>query len=699
MPTTYTQRLTATDIAQLQSERQSLRNHILERTFYCWICSQEFPKWENKQIDEHQNEHKAALAMDGTCVWCGNTNFGSMTVEQKRRHVKSHIQQAQARAIEELLREQSCPACNQDFRSWSLEDMFLHCINTHQPGTLQFCSKCGVQGSLLNLAESNHHKINCHDKPDLLVGTTTTSPNFCQNCGQDLNVVARNVQILALHEKDCKPHFGNWYHNLCGINMTTQPTPDEFQRQEQICKKHPLNGWKGKYCRKCGKQLYAMDDGTLKRHNEECWKRVEQPWTSDEERAKSMKLLTSNLIPTCFLNTIAVANISCVEIRRHEQQLELDRAQNQSLLAAAQAKEKQNKTWDERLQLREAELRSKDKGYTGIDSRGFNCPLETADGVCDVPIDHDDSQEIKNHYMHRHWGTAPKDQGRGVNSRLKNLIDRLRKDNKKNVTFLEESDRKVYSSMIGTKLSGGGASQLVEEETETEADIPPGKPSKETTQEDVDEKKEKMRRMRADLKRLQATASPSVEKLKEIQDLERNIKGLNKGVENLRGHLRTAAVPTDPICSPTNTHPTTVATTPRSATASRQTKSPSTGRTISSGGSTTTSPTVGLFKPADADSSIDRRRNNPPRSSLASSRKRSADEETDKRETRAQVAKKQKKEIEVNVAAPRRATRSRTALVLVETPPARRRPKKVTFKELDAEDEEVVRPSNSGGRR
>jgi len=280
-PTIYVQRQTPTDYKQKSVEAQSYRNHILEREFKCPICGISFPAYESEQTEKHITEHQQTLAADGECAWCGDNNWLYMTMDERRAHLAHHHKSEELQFINKFWAETRCPACNQDFEGWRSADIILHCINKHHPGDVQFCSKCGVNEFEFSDREKAHHQRVCLRKRDQPHGHSQ-EPNFCRQCGKDMN--GQDQQAEMLHNRDCKSQ-GEWHHETCGLLMDSL-TNDEVSKHYAACK--PPNGWKGKYCQRCGQCLFDMNSSAFKIHDEECWKRVEPHRTPIEEQIEGI---------------------------------------------------------------------------------------------------------------------------------------------------------------------------------------------------------------------------------------------------------------------------------------------------------------------------------------------------------------------------------------------------------------------------
>lgn len=283
MPAAYTQRLTATDIALLNEQNQALRNDILGRYLKCPVCNEDFLGYENDKKEKHFTDHQGIYLEEGRCVWCSSTHWRFMTVSQRRAHMNTHFLEGVKKATVTTI-DARCPACNLDFRGMSPNEIALHGINNHQPGTAAFCTKCGIQETRLSPAETAHHQRTCLNMPDKPEGDTSI-PGYCERCGKDTS--QQNARAAILHARDCTnaTTHGNDYCRKCGINKKGWDQPAK-ENHKWVCK--PPNGWKGHYCQKCGQRLSNRDKSWLANHTQSCWNNLEPQPAPLHEKIQGM---------------------------------------------------------------------------------------------------------------------------------------------------------------------------------------------------------------------------------------------------------------------------------------------------------------------------------------------------------------------------------------------------------------------------
>ena len=269
MPTVFGQRLTLTDIAQLHEENQHLRNKVLDRQTICQICGEDFENFQIDEIAEHHKEHRETLQQDGQCPWCADTNYGFMTMEQKRFHLKQHFDREDTITKKNFWKDHRCPLCDEDFTRWKPEEIIDHCLNSHAPGLVQFCDKCGANTGSFNAAEAAYHKRSCRDRPEGLGGDK--EPEFCTRCGK--NVSHQGPEEAKLHSRDClqqkpKDHFCD----RCGFKLSSKSGP-EISIHKEYCR--APGGPKRQFCRQCGKNLakLAKNPAALAAHKRNCFEK------------------------------------------------------------------------------------------------------------------------------------------------------------------------------------------------------------------------------------------------------------------------------------------------------------------------------------------------------------------------------------------------------------------------------------------
>ncbi|KAH8598089.1 hypothetical protein B0O99DRAFT_701234 [Bisporella sp. PMI_857] len=264
LPTVYLQRLTPMDYEQLREENQYLRNRILDRETACQICCERFENYEPEKIAAHARQHREALQEDGQCAWCADTNYGFMSAAQKRSHLKQHFDLEDTIKIQSFWKDQQCPVCGHDFTSQKPEEIINHCLNSHSPGMVQFCDKCGANTYNMNDSELDYHQRRCRNQPEKAQGAPDSA--FCERCGKDIS--AESSEEAKRHEHDCLQQLAiTWFCSNCGINFTTRD-PLVIRNHQQSCR--PPGGWRRKFCQQCGTNLSELDEDKRSSHKDNC---------------------------------------------------------------------------------------------------------------------------------------------------------------------------------------------------------------------------------------------------------------------------------------------------------------------------------------------------------------------------------------------------------------------------------------------
>jgi len=284
LPTVYAQRLTPTDIMQLYEENQYLRNRILDRETKCQICDEVFENYKIEEIAAHHREHRLRLQEDGECAWCGDVNYGFMTVSQRRFHLKQHFDREDTILKTEFWKDHRCPICNQNFTRWKPGDIINHCLNKHSPGLARYCDKCGVNTYNQTIAEKYYHQMACRDQSDR--PHDDLKLRFCEKCGKDTSL--QTPAQAELHDRDClmESPTGNWFCPTCGFSLNTRQlvSSDAIEEHRKNCK--PPGGFKRQFCQHCGTNLKNLekDPAGLASHKKICFQKLDP--TADASSAK-----------------------------------------------------------------------------------------------------------------------------------------------------------------------------------------------------------------------------------------------------------------------------------------------------------------------------------------------------------------------------------------------------------------------------
>ncbi|KAH7327391.1 hypothetical protein BKA65DRAFT_510503 [Rhexocercosporidium sp. MPI-PUGE-AT-0058] len=257
MPTVFTQHLTPTDIMQLRKENRKLLNHALEREIGCPICNMTFKAYDNDAKAAHYKGHIDQLNSVSTCPICNET-WALFTFDQKRNHLFADFAKRESKDIAQFWEGTRCPICNLDLRGKSSEDVTTHiathvpgalkfcdrcgfdviactpaerahherACTRHTPirepeapdpilcqscgrertlasgktkkhdvcGNGQYCIRCGLNLSLLDVQEQNEHSKRCR-VPGGAAG------KYCKRCGKKLEGLS--ALGLASHNNAC----------------------------------------------------------------------------------------------------------------------------------------------------------------------------------------------------------------------------------------------------------------------------------------------------------------------------------------------------------------------------------------------------------------------------------------------------------------------------------------------------------------
>jgi transcription elongation factor Elf1 len=275
MPTIYAQRLTPTDIKQLQDENQKLRNQVLDRMFACPICDEEFETYDKDQIRAHCRLHQQQLEEAGQCPSCCDPQWVFMTNFEKRSHFAMHQDQHESAKIKDFYKSQRCPVCDVDLSKTKPEQVIRHCLE-HSPGQFRFCDRCGLNERDCNAEELSHHHFKCRLADDRQAGDP--EPVFCKNCG--LNTTRATPEQNQAHLKQCHEGPPGRFCIKCGLNET-----DHLWNRPAIAKHDshctPPSGFHKKFCEKCGIEVASMNTTATALHQMTCGN-VDPPDLSDD---------------------------------------------------------------------------------------------------------------------------------------------------------------------------------------------------------------------------------------------------------------------------------------------------------------------------------------------------------------------------------------------------------------------------------
>jgi hypothetical protein len=274
MPTIYIQRLTPTDIKQLQNENQKLRNQVLDRIFTCPICDEDFETFEKDKIRDHCRQHQEQLAEAGQCPSCGDPQWAFLTNDQKRSHFAIHRHQHESAIIKKFYEDQCCPVCDRDLSKMKADLVIRHCLE-HAPGQVQFCDRCGLNELDCTNQELNHHHLKCRLADDRNTGDP--EPVFCENCG--MNITRATDEENQAHQKDCYLGPKGRFCMKCGLNETGHGWEKAaIAKHNSHCT--PPSGFNKKYCTKCRTELGSLGEAEIAQHRNTC--RLVEPGLSTE---------------------------------------------------------------------------------------------------------------------------------------------------------------------------------------------------------------------------------------------------------------------------------------------------------------------------------------------------------------------------------------------------------------------------------
>ena len=264
MPTIYVQRLTPTDIKQLQDENQKLRNKVLDRMDACPICSETFEAYETDKIRDHVKQHQKQLEEAGQCPSCGDPQWAFMTNYEKRTHFATHQYHNESATIKQFYKDQHCPVCDRDLSRLTPEQVINHCLE-HAPGQVQYCNRCGLDEKDCNAEELDHHRHKCRLAKDRY--PFEPEPVFCKNCGLDVTHATPDDNIK--HQKNCREEPMGRFCMKCGLNMSMHHWNQEaIDRHSSHCM--PPSGLKKKFCEKCRTEMASLDTIGRSHHQQTC---------------------------------------------------------------------------------------------------------------------------------------------------------------------------------------------------------------------------------------------------------------------------------------------------------------------------------------------------------------------------------------------------------------------------------------------
>jgi hypothetical protein len=267
MPEPYLWGTTPSDFARKAEECQALRNSCLERMHRCQICAVTFPEYEKEKIAEHLKSHQDALRESGKCPLC-DCCWAALDKEQKKQHLWNHQDQGEHDLITNFWQGFQCPICNLDLQSLPNEDILAHMAD-HPPGLLRFCDRCGLDIQSCFGPERFHHEQACQETE------TAERIIYCLRCGKDRS---HETEIdRQIHDRLCTSN--RRFCTKCGLDMT-RLSIDEANRHGFLCK--PPSGARKTFCKRCGKNLVAMDARSRATHKQECYMR--EPYIDPRER-------------------------------------------------------------------------------------------------------------------------------------------------------------------------------------------------------------------------------------------------------------------------------------------------------------------------------------------------------------------------------------------------------------------------------
>ncbi|KAH8646563.1 hypothetical protein BGZ60DRAFT_535547 [Tricladium varicosporioides] len=263
MPEIYAQRLTATDILELQQENQTLRNKVLGGITDCPLCDSKFEPYKKDEISKHFKEHSDALAAASICPICEIEDWVFMNTDQKRTHLMDHHSREDSKVMQNFWADHSCPVCDIPLHPLGNPQAILAHVAEHTPGVLQYCDHCGVHLKSMSGIEQHHHQQVCLDQPDKAPGEKDLE--FCDVCGKDRS--DSSEEEIAAHRRYCRRGKGI-FCGVCQFNLAEWPL-EVVQRHMAQCK--PPRGFQKKFCRRCGVKLYDMNIPQAADHRNTCY--------------------------------------------------------------------------------------------------------------------------------------------------------------------------------------------------------------------------------------------------------------------------------------------------------------------------------------------------------------------------------------------------------------------------------------------
>ena len=442
MPTIYAQRLTPTDIKQLQDENQKLRNQVLDRMFACPICDEEFETYDQDKIRAHCRLHQQQLEEVGQCPSCGDPQWVFMTNLEQRSHFATHQDQNESAKIKNFYRNQHCPVCDMDLSRTKPEQVIRHCLE-HSPGQIQFCDRCGLNEKDCNVEELNNHHHKCRLADDRQGGDP--EPVFCSNCG--LNITCATLERNQAHLKQCREGSPGKFCTKCGLNETGPHWEGlAVPKHDSHCK--PPSGFTKKFCEKCGIEVGSLDATGTTHHQKSC-RQVERPDISDRAR-----LLGKTFETLSFEGNVSVGSTNkLLELKKRQDVLRTSEGMLNALKATIDNKEQGLDAREEMLVLREADARAKLSTYDNLKSEieglkqsrpgrhyteSFLCPLENSHGVrCNRFISlKDDAFDVTIHYDHKLSEHEQQDVEDTVNEKLRATIQAAQRQVASDTAFI-----------------------------------------------------------------------------------------------------------------------------------------------------------------------------------------------------------------------------------------------------------------------
>ena len=286
LPTIYTQRITPTDIAQLQDENQKLRNKVLERMKNCEFCDVQIALYETDGIRKHHENHVQQLRTAGLCPTCGDTNWLFWSVDLRKDHLHTHQVEAETKQIKQFWGDLQCPVCDTALQKMPTDDILQHMAD-HQAGLLKFCDRCSLNLQDCCQAELSHHKRKCLQvSPGEKNHTTTpagrSSPScFCDKCGMDRTF--EDDEARRKHRLVCR-YAAHGFCAKCGIELSLLNQAEEARHMAHC---RPPGGMKKSFCKRCATDLDLLDAVGQASHATECYLK-EPSITSERERILGM---------------------------------------------------------------------------------------------------------------------------------------------------------------------------------------------------------------------------------------------------------------------------------------------------------------------------------------------------------------------------------------------------------------------------